>query len=257
MDVGYIDYTVSRFAADLFAKSAVVRNAARALNELPTFNMFPLVALLVGAAAQQTLRKSTIRVLMAGLFSGGFALIVTRIVQDVAPSRPRPAYDPVFQGVFPFANVPPDWSSFPSDTAALAVALAVTVVLANRRIGYAALLWAGLISFARIAIGLHYLTDVTAGIVIGAVSAMIGASLGRRWTQGVRLVDRAWTAYPGPVAIAALFVFLQVSTMGEDVRRPLTLLLKGIGVVREQPKDAVRMARYSIEHTVSEVSNRH
>lgn len=61
--------------------------------------------------------------------------------------------------------------SFPSDHAAFVFAVAVAIFLNNRRAGLVALALALVVSFARVYVGEHYVSDVVAGGVIGALSA--------------------------------------------------------------------------------------
>ncbi len=62
--------------------------------------------------------------------------------------------------------------SFPSDHAALAMALATIVTLYVPRVGILFIIIALLIGFSRIAAGVHFPTDILAGFIIGAVIAL-------------------------------------------------------------------------------------
>jgi membrane-associated phospholipid phosphatase len=59
-------------------------------------------------------------------------------------------------------------SSFPSDHAMIAGAFAAGLLLLDRRLGLAALLFALLLAFARVYVGVHYPSDVVGGLAIGA-----------------------------------------------------------------------------------------
>jgi undecaprenyl-diphosphatase len=59
-------------------------------------------------------------------------------------------------------------SSFPSDHAMIAGAFAAGLLLLNHKIGFAALLLALLLAFARVYVGVHYPSDVAGGLAIGA-----------------------------------------------------------------------------------------
>jgi len=61
--------------------------------------------------------------------------------------------------------------SFPSDHVVIAFALAAAVALINRRWGLWLLISAAFISVGRIAVGVHYSTDVLAGAIIGCAIA--------------------------------------------------------------------------------------
>jgi undecaprenyl-diphosphatase len=63
--------------------------------------------------------------------------------------------------------------SFPSDHATFAFAIAVAIALASQRAGIIALVLAVVISFARVYVGEHYVSDVVAGALIGAGMALL------------------------------------------------------------------------------------
>lgn len=73
--------------------------------------------------------------------------------------------------------------SFPSGHAAKTMTLAI-IVLGSGRIwlGFLMLIWAVLVGFARIALGVHYLSDVTVGyfvgLLVGITSAVVVRSVG-------------------------------------------------------------------------------
>ncbi|MBQ1012174.1 phosphatase PAP2 family protein [Micromonospora sp. M51] len=67
---------------------------------------------------------------------------------------------------------PGDWS-FPSNHATIAGALAVTTLLLSRRLGLVALPLAALAAFSRVFVGVHYPHDVIAGVLFGALVAVV------------------------------------------------------------------------------------
>ncbi|MDG4807159.1 phosphatase PAP2 family protein [Micromonospora sp. WMMD1120] len=69
-----------------------------------------------------------------------------------------------------------DWS-FPSNHATIAGALAVTTLLLSRRIGLVALPLAALGAFSRVFVGVHYPHDVIAGVLFGALVAVVATPL--------------------------------------------------------------------------------
>jgi undecaprenyl-diphosphatase len=81
--------------------------------------------------------------------------------------RPRPFADHPAVLLLPPSHDP----SFPSDHAAFVFAIAVAVYLSHRRAGLVALMIATLVGFARVYVGEHYVSDVLAGAVIGALAA--------------------------------------------------------------------------------------
>ncbi|MGW5558459.1 phosphatase PAP2 family protein [Micromonospora sp. NPDC003944] len=69
-----------------------------------------------------------------------------------------------------------DWS-FPSNHATVAGALAVTTLLLSRRLGLVALPLAALGAFSRVFVGVHYPHDVVAGVLFGALVAVVATPL--------------------------------------------------------------------------------
>ncbi|MGW1667097.1 phosphatase PAP2 family protein, partial [Streptomyces microflavus] len=81
--------------------------------------------------------------------------------------------------------------SFASDHALTTMALAVGILLVDRRIGILAVLASVFTGFARLYVGVHYPTDVLAGFALGALVALVGSMfMGRVLEPVVRLVER-------------------------------------------------------------------
>lgn len=151
---------------------------------------------LVGGHRRDGARRGAVA---AGLSCGlalGLAQLITRLVD-----RPRPfVADP--GAIHLFAQHAAD-SGFPSDHAAAAFAIAVAILLRNRRWGTVVLGCAGVLAAARVGMGVHYPTDVLGGAALGALSALV------LWLPIVRgrlhaLADLAGRAWDGTLhALAA------------------------------------------------------
>ncbi len=84
--------------------------------------------------------------------------------------RPRPFL------VFPEIHLlipPPRTGSFPSSHSSVAFALAFAFLSGDKRRGMLALAMACLVAFGRVAVGVHYPSDVIAGIGVGLLAFLV------------------------------------------------------------------------------------
>jgi undecaprenyl-diphosphatase len=125
-----------------------------------------LLAVVFVARGKYTSVKARHGVVAAGL-SALLGLAVAHAISGMW-DRPRPfeAHD-----VHLFVAPSPD-PSFPSDHATAAFAIAVALFLRNRRVGWVALAMASVISLSRVAVAVHYPSDVLGGAVIGVLAAL-------------------------------------------------------------------------------------
>ncbi|MFN8163242.1 MAG: phosphatase PAP2 family protein [Solirubrobacterales bacterium] len=142
-----------------------------------------IVFLLAHGARYASWRRT---VVAAGL-SAGAALAAGKVISDLV-DRARP-FVADSHGVHLFSHHAAD-PGFPSDHATAAFAIAVAIVLRKRGWGIFALVAATVLSIGRVAIGVHYPSDVLAGAALGAAIA------GLLWTAPARkridaLADRA------------------------------------------------------------------
>lgn len=99
--------------------------------------------------------------LAAGIF--GLAMVVIAIKFTVRRQRPAGEWGAIYRNTDPH--------SFPSGHAARAALLVVmTAGLGPPWLAAAILVWAPLVSVARVATGVHYLSDLLAGFVVGAAA---------------------------------------------------------------------------------------
>jgi membrane-associated phospholipid phosphatase len=125
-----------------------------------------ILFILVGGHRREGARRAAVA---AGLSCGlalGLAQIITRLVD-----RPRPfVADP--SAIHLFAQHAAD-PGFPSDHATAAFAIAVAIFLRNRRMGTLVLGCAAALAVARVAMGVHYPSDVLGGAALGGLSALL------------------------------------------------------------------------------------
>jgi undecaprenyl-diphosphatase len=125
------------------------------------------------------------RACLSALAAAAVALLANQLIADIW-ARPRPFVTHA-SATHLLAAPSPD-PSFPSDHAAAAFAIAFAVLAFSRRAGLAFLTVATLIGLDRIALGLHYPSDVAAGILVGSAAALCVAHLGRQWIDRMVVV---------------------------------------------------------------------
>ena len=115
------------------------------------------------------------RVAMA-VWSALAALVAVALVQPIASAadekRPFVALPHVLQ-LISHAND----AGFPSDHATAAGAVAAGLFFVSWRLGLVTAVWAALVAFSRVYVGVHFPQDVAAGLALGAVVAVLGAFL--------------------------------------------------------------------------------
>ncbi|HKG38810.1 MAG TPA: phosphatase PAP2 family protein [Conexibacter sp.] len=123
-----------------------------------------LFVLLPGAA-----RHGARRIAVAAAASTGVALVVGAVLSHLV-DRARPfVTDP--SGIHMFGRHAAD-AGFPSDHATASFAIATAILLRSRRWGAVAMVLATVLAVTRVAIGVHYPSDVLAGAALGSAAAL-------------------------------------------------------------------------------------
>jgi undecaprenyl-diphosphatase len=134
---------------------------------------------------------------VAALGSAVVAMLVNQAISHTW-ARPRP-FAAHLDGTHLLAPASAD-PSFPSDHAAAAFAIAFAVLAFSWRAGAGFLAAATLIGLSRIALGLHYPTDVLAGAAVGWASALLVTTVGKPWVSRiVSLLSRVSDPLLAPV----------------------------------------------------------
>jgi undecaprenyl-diphosphatase len=105
----------------------------------------------------------------AGVLTLGIAVTAAAVMTikfSVRRNRPAGEWGKIYRNTDPH--------SFPSGHAARAVMLAILALgLGPAWFGWLLLVWAPLVGLARVSMGVHYLSDVVAGMVLGVVSGLL------------------------------------------------------------------------------------
>jgi undecaprenyl-diphosphatase len=186
-----------------------------------TAKIVPLLACIVWLLFERKRQGRNVTFFIQLLLGSFLAMTLSRVMQNFSFYRPRPLHNQNVDYQLPFGietSVLEGWSSFPSDTSALAFAIAAGIFLASRRLGIAAFLWVVVVvAFPRAYGGLHYPSDLIAGgligflstagaapLILGAVTSRVNLSVDEKW------MPLLWT-------LSFLYMF-QLATMFQDIR---------------------------------------
>jgi undecaprenyl-diphosphatase len=132
--------------------------------------LFVAVLALVFLFANGERLRAWRRAALAAVLSAGVALVIAKVISELV-DRARPfVVDP--HGVHLFSGHAAD-PGFPSDHATGAFAVAMAIYLRNRLWGTVALVAAAILSVGRVAIGVHFPSDVLAGAALGCGVALV------------------------------------------------------------------------------------
>lgn len=101
---------------------------------------------------------------------------LSRIMQQLTPEHPRPLQDQALNMTPPTgidAQTLHDFSSFPSDHAAVYIGLAYVIWRLHRKLGLAAFVFAALLCFTRVYLGFHFITDIIGGGALAILTVQV------------------------------------------------------------------------------------
>ena len=161
--------------------------------------------------------------LILALFAVFIALIANRIFSEIMPFRARPIFNPEI-GIRPPLFKDPigpalnNFSSFPSDHAALLFAMAAGLGFVSRFIGILLSAWAICVLLSRIYFGIHFPSDIIVGSLIGIGAAVIANrnSYLRSLAALAVAAERRWPPY----FYASIFLItFEIGTLFDDIRQ--------------------------------------
>jgi undecaprenyl-diphosphatase len=167
---------------------------------------------------QKLRRELVISTLAATIVS----LVLVKFIRSLVPFRLRPIHDLASGFTLPYhvsSESLWNWSSFPSDTAAMAFALSGGLLMIWGRWGWLAILYSlVVICIPRIYLGYHYPSDVVAGALIGFLIALIMGRNEIRTSLSRRFL--LWSErYPGAFYCAFFLLTCEVAATFENTRR--------------------------------------
>jgi membrane-associated phospholipid phosphatase len=133
-----------------------------------------LFAILLLAAYLEARNHADLRAVAGSVWAAGAALIALGAGQLIGGAIDRARPYEAMSGVHLLIDRTTDFS-LPSDHATAVGAVAVGLLLTNRRWGIVAAVLAVVMSFTRVYVGAHYPSDVLAGLALGGFVAAAGA----------------------------------------------------------------------------------
>ena len=146
------------------------------------------------------------------------ALFIARFLAFALPFRDRPLVNPDLHLVIPFESGVRTWSSFPSDHAVLAFALATSLSRLSPKIALWAYFHAAIIiCVPRVIFGLHYPSDLIGGALLGIAVALAAARLQRRHGVADFLLE-VGHKHPAAFYAIAFLVLFEIGEMFDSIR---------------------------------------
>ena len=180
---------------------------------------------------RRLMNRQTIVAALAGTI---VAIIAARALANMLPFRPRPMYVPGIDYHAPTSATydMEDWSSFPSDTACLWLALTFGLFRMSKPLGAVLMAYSvAWMCLVRIYFGIHYPSDLVAGAAIG-IACVWGADrllMARSNALGRPVMDRvlSFEQRAPHIFYSVSFLFLyEVTCIFNGVRQPLRAIAK-------------------------------
>lgn len=186
----------------------------------PLVKLGPLVLVICALWFRPGADRDAVRLkLVDALTAGLVGLVVGRVLALGLPFRDRPIARPDLDYTVPLEPLHRTWSSFPSDHAVMAFALAVSLLRVSRPLGVWAIVHATVfVCLPRLYFGQHFPTDLIGGAVVGAALAFAVARwpLFRPIGRGVLAAEAQRPAWLYPIGFVLLF---EIVAMFQNLRQ--------------------------------------
>jgi undecaprenyl-diphosphatase len=162
-----VDYEIFRSLNDLAARNDVFEDLLRFCSVYAEviFGVFLAGAFLArGRWRSMNARHGVVAAALASLVALEVAHAIAGFWDRARPYETHPAHV--------FVSISGD-PSFPSDHATVAFAIAVSILLRNRRLGLLTVAMATVVAVSRVVVGVHYPSDVLAGAALGTLAALL------------------------------------------------------------------------------------
>jgi len=172
----YLDATVHAWMTS--HQDSALRNFMDAVSRVGDWPGHVALGLILLALAWWRKSQRWTRIFAAMILACALAGIATRVVKiSAGRARPNVQSERAWQG--PRLN--PRYNAFPSGHTAASTAFFATLAFASWRIGAGFLAIPLLVAFSRMYVAAHYLSDVVAAALIGAVAAYVVARRMELW----------------------------------------------------------------------------
>jgi membrane-associated phospholipid phosphatase len=172
--VPFIDNPLLRFLGHFAHRSEAFDTFVVTISKLDLFKGAAVLSIVCWLWFEVRSHPEKRMLVIQTVVGGAFAGLISRVLQ-LAVARPRPM-NAASEYVRPFgiSDVDVEWMksihSFPSDHAAFFAAIAMGIFLIDRRWGIFAFVWMLIVTdLPRVYVGLHYPSDVLAGLALGVL----------------------------------------------------------------------------------------
>jgi undecaprenyl-diphosphatase len=227
--IPYIDSHVMRFLGGFAHRSEAFDNFILAFVRLDLFKGAILLAILVWLWFDFTVAIRERRAIVVQSVLGALVAALASQILQSGLDRARPVMGAAeFVRLHGISDTDIEWMqsihSFPSDHAAFFGAVAIGIWLADRRWGLFAFAWTIIVAdLPRIYAGLHYPSDILAGLVLGVVVTLAMRRPAKALVGPVLHWEKAHAA---SFYCASFLAFYEMARLFDEVRQLGTILLR-------------------------------